>query len=979
MSYMHYAQLTWDSKDISIVRSDGTPTVVTDNGCIRLTSSKTDLWKGTAVWSNSMLDISSDFSICFEMFFGCEDAVGADGMVFVLHNNPAGLNTIGDLGGGMGYGWLDQSIGVEFDTFDNSTWGDPDLAEDHVSISANGIIASQTKAGPVAFGTDPVNGADGNVEDCFSYSMCITWDATSHTMEISQNGTTLITHSEDFVNTVFGGVSVLYWGFTSSTGENANEQWVCPEGKIVPWECAINSCCSTFTVNTTPLTDLCIGQTVEIGTVDSSYTKYDWTTGETTQSITVDSVGTYEVVVLQDQGGYLCPGLATIDVNEVAEPTATISGDATLCGNDSTEISIALTGNAPWSITVQRDGANDEVHSNINTDPYTYYVSTSGAYTISEIYDATCTGTPNGSTATIIVNTSPTADITVTSPSCFGEDGSITFALNTNGPYNVVYNDGADKTLTDINNNHVVTLSNLSASLDISLVSVTDANGCPGSVGNAQTITVPTEVILNIDNIVQSTCGKYDGSITVSTIGGSLPYTYSVDTGVVANYGSVNIFGDLSSGDYEITVTDSDGCTDSETANLTDEGAPVITGIPLTHVYCYGQSNGAIQIEATGGETPYTYTLTNISTSDQFDQPNNNIFTDLSIGEYEVRIKDNQDCNTSENIEITQPGELLIAPFDGEVLCFGDSTGVLICNHSGGTGDYNYLWSNGLTFKRLNNAPLGTYTVTVTDAHNCVDTESGIIVEPSQLLIDTLTSASPLCYGDNSGWIYLTAQGGVGDIRFELNGTEHTTDNNFIYNLYEGNYEVAAIDENDCDVTWSINIDLTAPEELIIDDVYIIHDDCNRAIGEIEVVVTGGISPFLYTWSKDNADDLPVLPGLQKGNYELTVTDDHGCTVNNQYSIINKPCPYEIPNVISPNGDEINDYFKVKYLEQYPNTTLEVYNRWGNHITSIKQYDRHNHWDARTFDGEVISDGVYFYMLKFNDGNVIRGDLTIIR
>ena len=114
---------TWTPADINVVRSDGSPTYVGSDGTTRITSSNSDFWKGTAFWNKTPINLTQDFNFCFETFFGCDDA-GADGMVFVLQNDPRGINAIGALGGAMAYGGggavgtggIKPSIGIEFDT-----------------------------------------------------------------------------------------------------------------------------------------------------------------------------------------------------------------------------------------------------------------------------------------------------------------------------------------------------------------------------------------------------------------------------------------------------------------------------------------------------------------------------------------------------------------------------------------------------------------------------------------------------------------------------------------------------------------------------------------------------------------------------------------------------------------------------------------------------------------------------------------------
>ena len=144
-----------------------------------------------------------------------------------------------------------------------------------------------------------------------------------------------------------------------------------------------------------------------------------------------------------------------------------------------------------------------------------------------------------------------------------------------------------------------------------------------------------------------------------------------------------------------------------------------------TNVDCYGNGNGTVTVSPTGGTSPYTY---NINGGTFQSSPT---FSGLSGGTYTIIIKDNNNCTLSQDISITEPSAALSVTITDttNVLCNGDATGGAIASSSGGTSPYTYVWSNGnLTFD-LTNVVAGTYTVTVTDAHNCTSSISVPITE----------------------------------------------------------------------------------------------------------------------------------------------------------------------------------------------------------------------------------------------------------
>jgi gliding motility-associated-like protein len=172
------------------------------------------------VWNVHSINLNQNFDIAFDLFVGCTDANGADGIAFVLQPQPT---TLGLGGGGMGYEGITPSLGVVIDTYQNSTVGDP--AYDHISINQNGDISHNTAnnlAGPiqVIFGND-------NVEDCAWHLFRITWDATAKVVSTYIGGALRLQANVDLINNVFAGNPVVYWGLTGATGGLNNEQKFC--------------------------------------------------------------------------------------------------------------------------------------------------------------------------------------------------------------------------------------------------------------------------------------------------------------------------------------------------------------------------------------------------------------------------------------------------------------------------------------------------------------------------------------------------------------------------------------------------------------------------------------------------------------------------------------------------------------------------------------------------------------------------------
>ena len=159
--------------------------------------------KAGSVISEKQLDISKAFDISFEINVGANDA-GADGLTFVLHNDPRGADAMGVIGGGLGAVGIANGLAIEFDTFRNVA--DPtDIANDHSNFinTATGQVLS------------PVTDL-GNIEDGAWHTVRVAWDGETLTYWVDGEEAGALT--ADLANTYFGGSQLAYFGFTASTG-----------------------------------------------------------------------------------------------------------------------------------------------------------------------------------------------------------------------------------------------------------------------------------------------------------------------------------------------------------------------------------------------------------------------------------------------------------------------------------------------------------------------------------------------------------------------------------------------------------------------------------------------------------------------------------------------------------------------------------------------------------------------------------------
>jgi gliding motility-associated-like protein len=238
---------------------------IIDCHCYSLTT-RVNFQSGS-VWNTNKIDLSNSFDFSFDVFFGCNDANGADGIVFMLQ--PISTS-IGSSGGGLGFQGIVPSVGVLMDTYQNTPDGDPTY--DHISINKNGDNMHTTAnnlAGPVQ-----IIDANDNAEDCAWHVVKIVWNATTNLYSAYVDGVLRVQTTIDMTNTVFGGNPLVYWGFSASTGGLNNDQKFCTR---------LNSTINSSIINNAS----CLGNPVNfVGTVDAfiPITNYYWDFGDGTTS-----------------------------------------------------------------------------------------------------------------------------------------------------------------------------------------------------------------------------------------------------------------------------------------------------------------------------------------------------------------------------------------------------------------------------------------------------------------------------------------------------------------------------------------------------------------------------------------------------------------------------------------------------------------------------------------------------------------------
>lgn len=246
-------------------------------------------------------------------------------------------------------------------------------------------------------------------------------------------------------------------------------------------------------------------------------------------------------------------------------------------------------------------------------------------------------------------------------------------------------------------------------------VTITDSLGCIDTAN--VTITEPAALNASIGSFTNEACGLSNGTAMVNVSGGTIPYTYSWNTSPVQTTATAT---GLAAGLYIVTVTDSAGCIDTTSINLTNGSSFTTTINNTTNASCNGMCDGIATAFLSGGVTPYTYSWNTspIQTTATA--------TNLCAGTYTVTVIDSLGCTDSASVIITEPSIMGVTLTTVDDSC-SSSIGEVAAHITGGTTPYTYIWNNSQTTSSIIGLGSGNYHVTVTDSNGCQVSDSVII------------------------------------------------------------------------------------------------------------------------------------------------------------------------------------------------------------------------------------------------------------
>ena len=451
---------------------------------------------------------------------------------------------------------------------------------------------------------------------------------------------------------------------------------------------------------------------------------------------------------------------------------------------------------------------------------------------------------------------------------CFGEPGQVLTATPSGGtaPYSYLWNTNeTTQAIIGTNGNYSVQVTDSSGCLVAydTVIVVQDALPILANAGPNQSTCQQNPGFIQLNGSIQTATGGIwsGGSGTFSPSNTDLNAIYTATATEIAA-GIVTLY---------LTTTGNNGCTpNTDSMLISFEPFTNSISINTNDVLCFGDTNGSATVNMAGPYLPATYSWDLSAPVPQ------NWINNLAPGMHQVIIINSMGCDTTLTFMINEPTSV-IANVDSveNNPCFGDSLGIAYAGVSGGIGPYSYSWNtipiqNGSVASGLGS---GTYVVTITDFNGCQDSTQAIITEPSQLNV-TLAGVDPDCFGNGSGAVQSTANGGVGPYSYQWwNGP--TSSNQ--YNLPSGTYTITVTDSNGCQIDGSIT--LFDPPQLagqITNDTII----CPGSNLIINTQISGGTGNYSYQWTPggQTSAGITVNP-MVNTSYSVDITDDNGCTI----------------------------------------------------------------------------------------------------
>ncbi|WP_375446154.1 SdrD B-like domain-containing protein [uncultured Fibrella sp.] len=676
--------------------------------------------------------------------------------------------------------------------------------------------------------------------------------------------------------TASGGTGFTYtW---SPTGTGTSQSVVVSPTATTPYTVTVtnsNGCSAiataTVTVNSavTAVVTASPGNTICNGTsatlTASGGSAYLWSTGATTAAITVSPTSTtaYSVTVTSGTG---CSAVtsATVTVNPAV--TATVANQ-TICYGTSTTLTANASGGTGFTYTWSPTGTGT-----LQTVTVAPLVTT--AYTVTVTNNNGCSAV-----ATAIVTVNPAVTATVSNQTiCPGTSATLT--ANAAGGTGFTYSWSPVGTGTS----QTVVVS--PAATTTYSVTVTNNTSC-STVATA-TVTVNPSVTATLSSATICT----GNSATLIATGG---VSYRFGPGNTNTTGRLAVSPTtIGTNPYSVTVTSAEGCTAVANATVVVNSLPQPT-ISGNATLCAGQPISLTASPTTGLTYAWSGPGGSLGSANPLTIANS---TSANSGTYQVLVTNTNGCTATATYNVTVKPVPVVQILNTSITCANNQPAVAISTQvTGGSPPISYAWYRSGAAGVISTSPNpsfstpDTYSLLVTDASGCQsNTATVTVMTPDPLAVNTQT-ANALCF-NAQGRITVTTSGGMAPYTvryFNSGGLISTTTTSGVSTLQTvaGSYTIIVADANGCSLTQTATI--TQPPVLAVTLTSGGPVCAGQTTGTIASSVTGGTSPYSYSWS--TGATTANVSSLSGGSYSVVVTDANGCVTAQTITIATNPLP----------------------------------------------------------------------------------------
>ena len=537
------------------------------------------------------------------------------------------------------------------------------------------------------------------------------------------------------------------------------------------------------------------------------------------------------------------------DIGAIVAPTLTSSADSVSCfGLSDGTASVTVNGGTPPFTYTWNDPSSQSTATANNLLAGTYEVTVVDSFGC-EIIETVVVPQPDTLTAQVFG---------IVQSDCFGALTGEASVMGMGGtePYSYSWDDPSAQN-TDV-------ATGLPAGEYVA--QIIDANGCTATDSAVIDEPQPFSASVSIDQEI-ACFGETNGQATVTAVGTGLTYLWNTTppqtTATATN---------LAAGSYNVVVSSSQTCDTTITVNLSEPDSLVLIAVENQQISCNGGNDGIALVTQLGGTGPFSYQWddTNLQTTASANQ--------LSAGVYNVVVTDANLCAATASVLITEPSAITIAVAIDSASCNGSSDAAIEAIPSGGTPGYTFEWNPGVVAGNpLTGIAAGSYSVTVTDANNCIAELQNILVpEPAPAVLQLVGQEDVSCFGFNDGSAEISALGGTPPYSY-LWDDPSSQSTALAGGLPPGTYNVDVTDANGCVSQW-LNVVIEEPDTLIVEVTSATPVTCDYTTdGVAETQVSGGVGPYDYLWNDESSQTGSTAIDLGAGSYEITVTDANGC------------------------------------------------------------------------------------------------------